>query len=108
MSDKEKIVNHAEFNEEEEMLLMTYEEMKQSRNKLAWFLDPDSNNHMCGSKEWFFTFDSKFRQLVNLEDNSSMMAMGKGNVKLLIKGLTQTITEVYFILELKNNLLSIG
>ena len=106
--DKEKIVNFAEFNEEEEMLLMAYTEPKQSRNEPAWFLDSGCSNHMSGSKEWFFNLDSEFRQVVKLGDNSSMMAMGKGSVKLLIRGLIQTFAEVYFIPELRNNLLSIG
>ena len=45
---------------------------------------------------------------MKLGDNSRMMVMGKGNVKLHVNGLTQVITEVYFIPELRNNLLSIG
>jgi hypothetical protein len=56
----------------------------------------------------FFDLDETFRQSVKLGDNSRMMAMGKGHVKLHINGLTQVITEVYFIPELRNNLLSIS
>lgn len=37
-----------------------------------------------------------------------MMVTGKGNVTLEIKGFTQRIRDVFFIPELKNNLLSIG
>ena len=34
--------------------------------------------------------------------------MGRGSVKMEIEGITQVITQVYYILELKNNLLSLS
>lgn len=37
-----------------------------------------------------------------------MMVMGKGNIRLQVNDLTQVITSVYFLPELKNNLLSVG
>jgi transposase InsO family protein len=63
---------------------------------------------MCGIKSFFSDLDEKFRQSVKLGDNSKMMVMGKGNIRLQVDGMTQVITEVYFALELKNNLLSVG
>ena len=60
------------------------------------------------TRSGFFDLNEMFRQSVKLGDNSRMMVMGKGHVKLHINGLTQMITEVYFIYELRNNLLSIG
>jgi len=101
-------VNYAEFNEEEKMLLMAYIEINQLKRENVWFLDSGCNNHTYGNKEWFFDLDEKFRQSVKLEDNLRMMAMGKGNVKHHVNGLTQVITKVYFIPELRNSPLSIG
>ena len=107
--DKEKNVNYAEFNEEEEeMLLMAFEEVQQTGDSTTWFLDSGCSNHMCRTKEWFMDFDDQFRQSVKLGDNSSIMAIGKGDIKLVIDGLTQIIQEVYYIPEIRNNLLSIG
>ena len=37
-----------------------------------------------------------------------MDVMGKGSVKLLLNGVNHVVAEVYYILELRNNLLSIG
>ncbi|CAJ2655081.1 unnamed protein product [Trifolium pratense] len=99
--------NYAEFDEGEEMLLMAHSE-KGSYDKKVWFLDSGCRNHMCGTKDWFFNLDEQFRISVKLGDNSRMMVVGKGNVKLRIGGITQVITNVYYIPELKNNLLSIG
>jgi len=90
------------------MLLMAFMEINQSKRENVWFLDSGCSNHMCGNKEWFFDLDEKFKQSVKLGDNLRMMVMGKENVKLHVNGLTQVITKVYFIHELRNNLLSIG
>jgi hypothetical protein len=40
-----------------------------------------------------------------LGDDSKMHVMGKGNLKLFIGGITQVITDVYYLPRLKNNLL---
>ncbi|CAL8991704.1 unnamed protein product [Prunus brigantina] len=37
-----------------------------------------------------------------------MNVVGKGNVKLLLNGVNHVVHEVYYVPELKNNLLSIG
>ena len=62
---------------------------------------------MCGIKDWFFDFDDKFKESVKLGDNSRMAVKRKGSIKLKIEGITQVITDVFYIPELKNNLLSI-
>lgn len=49
-----------------------------------------------------------FRITVRLGNNTKMQVMGKGNVKLRINGIVRIITDVYYIPELRNNLLSIG
>lgn len=104
----EKNANYAELDEGEEMLLMSYVKMNNSSRENVWFLDSGCSNHMCGTKEWFTDLDEGFRQSVRLGDNSRMMVTGKGNIRLQVNGLTQVITSVYFVPELKNNLLSIG
>ena len=37
-----------------------------------------------------------------------MVVIGKGNIRLQVNGTTQIITRVFYVPELKNNLLSIG
>jgi hypothetical protein len=56
---------------------------------------------MCGINSFFSDLDERFRQCVKLGDNSKMMVMGKGNIRLQVGGMTQVITEVYFAPELK-------
>lgn len=107
--DKEdKEANYAELNEEEEMLLMSYVELHEARREDAWFLDSGCSNHMCGDRAMFSELNEGFRHLVKLGNNTKMHVTGKGNVKLFLNGVSHVVTEVYYVPELKNNLLSIG
>jgi hypothetical protein len=101
-------LNYAKLEEKEEMLLMSYVELNQSRREDVWFLDSGCSNHMCANKEWLSDLDEEFWQSVKLGNNSKMAVLGKGNIRLQIAGVTQVIIEVFYIPELKNNLLSVG
>ncbi|XP_024190633.1 uncharacterized protein LOC112194649 [Rosa chinensis] len=91
--DLEKNAQYAELDENEEMLLMSYVKENDARRESVWFLDSGCTNHMCATKEWLSDFDEKFRQSVRLGDNSKMMVVRKGNIKLEIDGLTQRSEE---------------
>ena len=45
---------------------------------------------------------------MKLGNNNRMAVMGKGIVRLNVGGVIQVVTGVYYIPELKNNLLSVG
>lgn len=102
----QKEANFAEG--QEELLLMAYTPTSIANNEDIWFLDFGCSNHMCGKKEYFFDFDANFRDSVKLGNNSSLLVKGKGNIRLVMHGIAQIITSVFFVPELKNNLLSIG
>ncbi|WJZ91107.1 hypothetical protein VitviT2T_010210 [Vitis vinifera] len=104
----EKGAHYAELDEKEEMLLMSYVELNQSRKEDVWFLDSGCSNHMCGNKLWFSDLDEEFRQSVKLGNNSKMTVLGKGNIRMQVAGVTQVIIDVFYIPELRNNLLSVG
>ena len=103
---KEKEANYAQT--QEEMLLMSYIDMNKANGEDMWFLDSGCSNHMCGKKEYISDFDGSFRDFVKLGNNSSMVVMGKGNVRLQVNGRVQIMIGVFSVQELKNNLLSIG
>ena len=54
------------------------------------------------------SLDDGFRQFIKLGNNTRMTVMGRGTVRMEVKGVIQVITQVYYISELKNNLLGIG
>jgi len=90
------------------MLLMSYVEENKAKGRDAWFIDSGCSNHMCGDRTMFSWLDDSFRQLVRLGNNTRMNVMGKGSVKLHLNEIILTVTEVYYVPELKNNLLSVG
>ena len=84
----EKSANYTELDEEEEMFLMSYVEVNNSKREDVWFLDSGCNNHMCGNKQWFSNIDEAFKHSVKLGNNTRMGVMGKGNIRLEINGST--------------------
>jgi len=86
---------------------MAYFDLKQGKAK-EWFLDSGCSNHMSGNKDWFSDLDENFRHAVKLGNDTRIAVMGKGSVRLNVDGVTHVISHVYYIPELKNNLLSIG
>ncbi|KAA8515413.1 hypothetical protein F0562_018976 [Nyssa sinensis] len=92
----------------EEMLLVAYVDIEEVDREELWFLDSECSNHMCGKKEMFTNLDDTFRKSVKLGNNSSLAVLGKGNVHMEVNRIMQVITRVFYVPDLKNNLLSIG
>ena len=80
---------------------------KDETHQQLWYLDTGCNNHMC--RLAFSDLDESFRSTVTFGDNFKVPIMGKGNVKICSKeNVNQIISNVFFIPDLKTNLLSIG
>lgn len=128
---KEEEANYAGIEEKEDMLLMAYIEEgvsneesmvnettefllmvntgeQEKMRRKVWFLDSGCSNHMSGDISLFSTMDNNFKHSVKLGNNKLMEVIGKGNVKLMLSGDGYIISEVYYVPELKNNLLSLG
>ena len=63
---------------------------------------------MGGVKEYFSDLSEKFRDSIKLSNNTSLVVLGKDNIRLQVNGTTHIIIEVFYVIELTNNLLSIG
>lgn len=107
-TSNENGVNYVEFDEEEELLLMAHAEMSSEEKRGVWFLDSGCSNHLTGEKGWFMELDENFKHSVRLGNSSKMMVQGKGKIRFEVEGMIQVITDVYYIPNLTNNLLSIG
>lgn len=104
--EKETKVNFSET--EEELLLMAYIDKNNSLGN-TWYLDSGCSNHMCGNKSLFYDLDETFRETVKLGNNSCISVMGKGDIKLHMKNnIVHTISSVFYIPDLKSNLISLG
>ena len=94
------------MEEEEDLLLMSHMDLHQTRQEEVWFLDSGCSNHMTGNKGWFSNLEG-ICQTVKLGNDMTMDVVAKGNVRMQVNGVTQVISDVYFVPELKNNLLSL-
>ncbi|KAH7570889.1 hypothetical protein JRO89_XS05G0215200 [Xanthoceras sorbifolium] len=64
--------------------------------------------HKLGHFLMFSELDKSFKQYVKLGNNMRMLVRGKGNVRLCLNGHVHVVFDVYYVPELKNNLISIG
>lgn len=104
IEEKENFVE----TDEEEILLMAYTKKEQAENEEIWYLDFGCSNHMTGNKNLFYDLNESSRQSVKLSNNSSMSFMGKGTVKVHMNRKMQNINDVYYVPELKRNLINLG
>lgn len=109
-NDKEKgeNSNFVEDKKEVETLLMSAHEGKKIESDM-WYVDTSCSNHMSRSKSSFANLDENFHSTVSFGDSSTLKVMGKRDIKIQTKnGFVEMISNVMYVLDLKNNLLSIG
>ena len=97
-----------EAEEDMEMAMVTQTEGHEDKRRKSWFLDSGCSNHMSGDQRLFTDLNTNFKHSVKLGNDKRLEVVGKGNVKLVLSGAAYTIRDVYYIPELKNNLLSLG
>ena len=91
-----------------EILLMAYTEAIPAEKGAMWYLDSGCSNHMTGNKRLFCVLDEAFRERVKLGNDSSMNVMGKGSIQMLVNNKIHNLDDVFYIPELKSNLISLG
>ena len=94
-------------NEEQPMFLTC--NVTQESSKDIWFLDSACSNHMTGNKELFSSLDTSIQSEVKLGNDCKVKVNGKGVIVVYVKdGKRRTIHDVYYVLGLMCNLLSVG
>ncbi|RVW92788.1 Retrovirus-related Pol polyprotein from transposon TNT 1-94 [Vitis vinifera] len=97
------------IEKEEEVSLLMACHANQGTHPNLWYIDTGCSNHMCGDKSAFSDLDETFRNSVTFGDNSKVSVMGKGSVRIHSKEKSdQIISNVFFVPDLKTNLLSVG
>lgn len=109
----EKQVHYAKFEDateaENETLLVAYEEMTQSVQREDWFLDSGCSHHMTGNKQWFTEIHEEgLNKNVKLGNDTTLNVVARGSIQVQINDVTHVISDVYYVPELKTNLLSLG
>ncbi|XP_027911559.1 uncharacterized protein LOC114170274 [Vigna unguiculata] len=99
---KEKNLLTEEDDEEEIRILMM---MQNSDAELK----SGTSNHMCGDESFFSELTKVEVGLVSCGDDSKMVIKGRGTIRHMQKdGWVGEIKDVYYVPELKKNILSIG
>ena len=75
----------------------------------SWYLDSGASNHMCGRKDMFVELNESISRNVSFGDDSIIAVKGKGNILIRLKdGRHQFISNVYYVPNMKSNILSLG
>jgi len=75
----------------------------------GWYLDTGAIHHMTGQREFFSDLDSDMKGSVKFGDASTIKIKGVGSVIFEAKiGEHHLLTGVYYILALKNSIISVG
>eukprot|EP00253_Pinus_taeda_P019347 PITA_19347 len=81
----------------------------QDKQEDVWFLDSGCSNHMTGNIAMFANLDENVKSEVTPRTDSKIAVKGKGRVSIRARnGEQMIVTEVYYVPDLKCNLLSIG
>nr|KYP37038.1 Retrovirus-related Pol polyprotein from transposon TNT 1-94 [Cajanus cajan] len=78
-------------------------------NNSVWYLDTGASNHMCGEESFFNELIKVKAGFVSFGDDSKVAVKGHGTIKFMQKdGRVGEIRNVYYVPELKSNILSMG
>ncbi|KAJ6727746.1 hypothetical protein OIU74_005907 [Salix koriyanagi] len=102
---------HANFSEEskddDEHLFMAICDDQNSRRD-TWLIDSGCTSHMSKSLSIFSSIDSSIKPKIKLGNGDIVEAKGKGTVTVNTSKGTKIITNVLYIPELDQNLLSVA
>lgn len=74
-----------------------------------WYLDNGASNHMTGDKRYFSDIDNTVTGKVRFGDDSRIDIKGKGTISFIdMNGESRKMMNVYFIPELRSNIISLG
>lgn len=78
-------------------------------NESTWYMDTGASNHMSGHRHLFQNLKEGVCGSVSFGDASKVQVMGKGRIGFLLKnGRTGAVEDVYYVPEIKVNILSVG
>ena len=74
-----------------------------------WYPNTGATHHMTGRHEFFFDLDSNVKGSIKFSDASAIEIKGVGSVIFKAKtGEHRLLTIVYYILALRNSIISVG
>lgn len=104
-TDDAVFLHETVFLNEEKVIPSRYD----SQENDVWYLDNGASNHMTGNRSFFSELDESITGRDKFGDNSCVKIKGKGAILFQgKKGQQRLMTEIYYIPDLKNNIISLG
>ncbi|PON51061.1 hypothetical protein PanWU01x14_219190 [Parasponia andersonii] len=90
------------------MLLLACKETNNCQENI-WYLDSGANNCMCGKRDVFIELDESMTGNVSFRDNSKATIKSKDKILIHLRnGEHQFIPNIYYVPNIKSNILSLG
>ena len=105
----EERVNYAEEKNGEDGTLLLARNDTSGGQENTWYLDTGASNHMSGNRSMFVQLSESVNGSVAFGDDSKVPVKGRGNILFRAKdGSHQIISNVYYVPNMKSNILSLG
>ena len=102
----ELMLNEVVYLNKEKVMPSKYESNGEDN---MWYLDNGACNHMTGDCRYFKWIDKEITGKVKFGDDSRIDIKGKGSIEFVDKnGETRTMCDVYYIPDLRSNIISLG
>lgn len=103
----ELMLHEIVYLNEEKVVPATFEADNKEDN--IWYLDNGASNHMSGDQRYFSAIDESVTGKVRFGDDSRIDIKGKGTIEFIDRnGEPRKILDVYFIPDLRSNIISLG
>ncbi|KAK4257721.1 hypothetical protein QN277_007276 [Acacia crassicarpa] len=105
----EEKANYVEKISHEDGTLLMVRTNRVGEQENTWYLDSGASNHMCGKRNLFVELDESVNGDVSFGDESKAPVKGKGKILIRLKdGRHEFISNVFYVPNMKNNILSLG
>ena len=75
----------------------------------TWYFNTGASNHMCGKRSMFAELNELVAGNVSFSDDLEISVKGRGNILICAKDSShQLISDVYYMLDMTYNILSMG
>ncbi|KAM1480370.1 hypothetical protein ACFX2I_027522 [Malus domestica] len=102
-------VNYVKEEKEDNGVVLLACKSNDGDQDYTWYLDTGASNHICGRRSMFVELNESVSGNISFGDKSKIPVKGKGNILIPLKnGGHQLISNVYYVPNMKSNILSLG
>lgn len=108
ITKKNKLIVKKEGIKEEETILLAYNKNGADQESI-WYFNTGASNLICGRKKLFVELDESYKDNFIFGDSTKRSIEGKSKIFIKLKNEAQDIiSDVYYISDMKSDILSLG